>query len=63
MAASAFDVVINNGRYFDGTGAPSRICNLAIKDGKVALVSESPIQHDGTAKVIDATGHWVTPGF
>ena len=57
-----FDVVINNGRLFDGTGAPSRVCNLAIRDGVVADISEQPLDEAG-ARVIDAGGCWVTPGF
>ncbi|WP_396589077.1 amidohydrolase family protein [Bermanella sp. R86510] len=57
-----FDIVINNGRYFDGTGSPSSIQNIAIKDGKIVLVTPSEINTSG-AKVIDANGLWVTPGF
>jgi len=58
----SFDIVINNGRYFDGTGSPSSIQNIAIKDGKVVLVTPSDETTSG-AKVIDANGLWVTPGF
>ena len=57
-----FDVVIKNGRFFDGTGAASRICNLGIRDGVVAEISDRPLPESG-ARVIDASACWVTPGF
>ena len=57
-----FDVVIKNGRFFDGTGTASRICNLGIRDGVVAEISDRPLPESG-ARVIDASACWVTPGF
>jgi N-acyl-D-aspartate/D-glutamate deacylase len=56
----SFDVVISNGRYFDGTGGPSAIRNVGIRDGRVAAVTDEPIT--GTEE-IDATGNWVLPGL
>ncbi len=58
-----YDFLIEGGRYFDGTGAPSFICNLAIRDGRIAKVCAEPIPHDEADRVIDASGCWVTPGF
>ncbi|GGC59134.1 N-acyl-D-amino-acid deacylase family protein [Marinobacter halophilus] len=58
-----YDVLIEGGRYFDGTGAASSIRHLAIKDGRIARVTEEPIDHGQADRVIDATGKWVTPGF
>ena len=58
-----YDFIIEGGRYFDGTGAPSSICNLAIKDGRVARVTDEAIDHAEADRVIDASGKWVTPGF
>ena len=55
-----FDVVIKNGRYFDGTGGCSAIRNIGIRDGHVAAVTEEPI--DGVEE-IDASGKWVMPGL
>ncbi|MFP5482665.1 MAG: N-acyl-D-amino-acid deacylase family protein, partial [Gammaproteobacteria bacterium] len=63
MTASTFDVVITGGRYFDGTGGPSALRDIGIKDGRIAAVSETPLQYQGTPRVIDAYGHWITPGF
>jgi N-acyl-D-aspartate/D-glutamate deacylase len=56
----SFDVVITNGRYFDGAGGPSAVRNIGIRDGCVAAVTEEPI--DGVEE-IDATGQWVLPGL
>jgi N-acyl-D-aspartate/D-glutamate deacylase len=58
-----YDIVIQGGRYFDGTGAASAICSVAVKDGKVALVSATPIDEGLAERVIAAQGKWVTPGF
>ncbi|MEC3952338.1 amidohydrolase family protein [Nocardia sp. CDC153] len=58
-----YDTIIKNGRWFDGTGAPSAIRNLGIRDGRVATVSTTPLDETGCARVIDATGRWVMPGM
>ncbi len=58
-----YDIVIQGGRYFDGTGAPAAIRSVAVKDGKVALVSATPIDESLAERVIAAQGKWVTPGF
>lgn len=58
-----YDFIIEGGRYFDGTGAPSSIRTLAIKDGRVARVTGEAIDHAEADRVIDASGKWVTPGF
>ena len=58
-----YDFIIEGGRYFDGTGAPSAVRNLAIRDGRIAKVTDEPIPHSQAGRVIDAHGKWVTPGF
>jgi len=60
---SQFDIVINGGRYFDGSGAPSAIRHLGVRDGKVVVVSADRLDPSQAATLIDATGKWVTPGF
>jgi N-acyl-D-aspartate/D-glutamate deacylase len=62
-ATTPFDYCIENGLFFDGRGGPPKVRHLGIRDGIVALVSETPIAHDRAAEVIDATGRWVMPGF
>ncbi len=60
---SEFDIIIKGGRYFDGTGGPSSLQYIAIKDGKIARVSATPIDESNCKKIIEAYGQWVTPGF
>ncbi|MGH3562726.1 MAG: amidohydrolase family protein, partial [Mycobacterium sp.] len=59
----SFDTVIRNGRWFDGTGAPSAIRNIGISDGHVAAISAQPLDEAGCPQVIDAAGRWVLPGM
>jgi N-acyl-D-aspartate/D-glutamate deacylase len=57
-----YDVVLEGGLFFDGTGAPGAIRHVGLKDGVVAAVSAVPLPTAG-AKVVDAHGKWVVPGF
>lgn len=59
----SFDTVIRGGRWFDGTGAPSAIRNIGIRDGHVAAISAEPLDAAGCGQVIDAAGKWVLPGL
>ncbi|QYJ03646.1 amidohydrolase family protein [Nocardioides panacisoli] len=59
----AFDTVIRRARWFDGTGAPSAIRDLGIRDGRVAAISESPLDAAGCDDVVEAGGRWVVPGM
>jgi N-acyl-D-aspartate/D-glutamate deacylase len=58
-----FDVLIKNGLFFDGTGAPGAIRHIGIRDGKIASISASPLDEHACGRVIDAQSRWVTPGF
>lgn len=58
-----YDIIIENGRYFDGTGQPSSLQNIAVKDGTIVKVTPEPIDHQLATRVIDANNKWVTPGF
>ena len=60
----SFDTIIRNGRWFDGTGAPSAIRDIGIADGRVAAVAVAGQLEPGDhTRVIDATGKWVLPGM
>lgn len=59
----SFDTVIRGGRWFDGTGAPSLIRDIGIRDGHVAAISAEPLDVTGCDQVIDAGGKWVMPGL
>jgi len=58
-----FDIVVRNGRWFDGTGAASAVRDLGIRNGEVAVVSARPLPTEGCGQVLDATDCWVLPGF
>ncbi len=58
-----YDVIIRDGLWFDGTGGPSAVRHLGITDGRVATVSETPLDETGCGEVIDAAGTWVMPGM
>ena len=58
-----YDVIVRNGLWFDGTGAPPQRRTLGIRDGVVASVSEGPLDETGCPEVIDAEGKWIVPGF
>ncbi|WP_426750341.1 N-acyl-D-amino-acid deacylase family protein [Myxococcus sp. Y35] len=57
------DLIVENGLVFDGLGNPPRKLNVGIQGHTVASLSEGPIPRAPHTRVIDATGHWVTPGF
>jgi N-acyl-D-aspartate/D-glutamate deacylase len=54
--------VVRGGLFFDGGGGEGAPRDLLIESGRVAatLAAGSPV---GEARVIDASGAWVTPGF
>lgn len=54
------DLVIRNGFVVDGSGAPGREADIAIKAGRVAIVGD--VSGSG-AEEIDAKGKLVAPGF
>jgi N-acyl-D-aspartate/D-glutamate deacylase len=56
----AYDLVIRGGRVVDGSGLPSYVADVGVKDGKVVEVGKLK---DGAAKSIDADGLAVSPGF
>src|ERR1700728_2154401 len=55
-----YDYVIRNGLVVDGTGAPARRADVAVSDGKIAVVGE--FEGSGTTE-FDAEGLVVAPGI
>jgi len=59
-------ILLNNGRIFDGSKNASFIGSVLIKDGKVQKIireNQGMPSLPGDVEIIDATGHWITPGF
>ena len=55
------DILIKNGYLLDPVAGLSKICSLAINDGKIRSIDAEP-QAEGI-QIIDATGCYVTPGL
>jgi N-acyl-D-amino-acid deacylase len=60
-AAPAFDLLIDGGTVLDGTGAPSFVAGVAVKGDTIAAVGD--VAASEAAKVVDARGLHVCPGF
>ncbi len=55
-----FDIVIRGGMLVDGTGAEARRADIAVKDGRIAVIG---VVDGASRETIDATGRVVAPGF
>jgi N-acyl-D-amino-acid deacylase len=56
-----FDLLIRNGRILDGTGNPSFVNDVGLRDGKIAAIGA--LANAKAARAIDANGLAVAPGF
>src|SRR4051812_31935905 len=56
-----YDLVAKGGWVIDGTGGPAFRADVAIRDGRIAAVGR--LGDSSAAKVLDATGLYVVPGF
>jgi N-acyl-D-aspartate/D-glutamate deacylase len=59
---ASYDLIIRGGTVVDGTGAPSRTADVAIAGGHIVEVGEVDAAAAG-ARVVDADGALVMPGF
>ena len=57
------DLIIRNATILDGTGAPARVGDVGVTDGRITTLAEGGTLSDDGARVIDATGLMLTPGF
>ena len=57
-----YDILFTNGTIVDGLGNPRYTGDVAIKDGKIALVSKTKINISANT-VIDITNKIISPGF
>jgi N-acyl-D-aspartate/D-glutamate deacylase len=56
-----YDVIIRNGRVFDGTGNPWFLADVAFRGDRIAAIGDLSASTAETE--IDATGLFVSPGF
>ena len=55
------ELVIRGGTVIDGTGAPRRVADVGIRDGRIVAIGE--VGAASGTRTIDATGRIVSPGF
>src|SRR6478735_8472885 len=61
---TGYDIVITNGTVVDGSGNPRIRADIAIRGDRIARIGRlSPADVAGAARVVDATGLVVAPGF
>jgi N-acyl-D-amino-acid deacylase len=56
-----YDLLIRNGRVMDGSGNPWFPADVAVQNGRIVAIGK--LANAQAARVIDATGKIVTPGF
>ena len=54
------DLIVRGATVVDGTGAPGRVADVAVADGRIVAVGDCD---DSARRTIDATGLVLTPGF
>ncbi len=55
-----YDLLLKNGRIYDGSGMPSFVADLAIRDGRIAAIGRI---NEAANRVLDADGLAVAPGI
>ncbi|MBO0723011.1 MAG: D-aminoacylase [Blastocatellia bacterium] len=58
---NSFDLLIRGGRIVDGTGNPSFIGDVGVRDGRIAAIGK--LAEAQAARTIDGAGLVVAPGF
>ncbi len=56
-----FDTILKNGMVIDGSGSPAFAADVGVQDGKITAVGH--LCGATAARVLDASGKTVTPGF
>jgi len=55
-----YDLLLRNGRIYDGSGMPSYIADLAVHEGRIVAIGRI---NEVAAQVIDVDGLAVAPGI
>jgi N-acyl-D-aspartate/D-glutamate deacylase len=57
------DLYIRGATVVDGTGAPSRVADVGVRDGRVVFMGVAPESDPQAAEILDADGMVLSPGF
>lgn len=63
QAAPEWSLLIRGGTVVDGTGAARYAADIAVAGNRIVAVSRTPLDVRRAARVVDATGLIVAPGF
>jgi dihydroorotase/N-acyl-D-amino-acid deacylase len=58
-----WDLLIRRGTVMDGSGRPGFIADVAVTGDRIVELSRQPLDPEGAARVIEAAGLVVSPGF
>src|SRR5262245_51287281 len=61
-SAEKYDLLLRGGHVIDPRSKLSAVCDVALRDGKIAAVA-AKIDASATLKTVDVTGLYVTPGL
>ena len=56
-----FDILIKNGRIYDGSGNPWYVADVGIRGDRIAAIGN--LENATATRVIDASGQIISPGF
>ena len=54
-------VALTGATVWDGTGAPARVADILVRDGRIVEVGNPAVPEDAT--VLDFSGKWIIPGL
>lgn len=58
----SWDLLVKGATLFDGTGAPPRRADVAVRDGRIEAIGPD-LPADGARRVVAAHGQWLMPGL
>ena len=61
--AIVVDLLISGGAIYDGSGSTPVVADVAVSNKRIVFIGDAAGEGVVSDEVIDATGHWVTPGF
>ena len=62
IKAQTYNIVIKGGHVIDPKNNIDEVMDIAVKDGKIALIAKNIDEKDGI-QVVNASGLYVTPGL